>query len=355
MVWRSRKAGWWAVAAVAVIVVAVCVALVWANQPATRTHPGANGATAGATTPGPFPTPTTTVDPADAPTPPARGAYFGAYSQPAAYTQPGRIAAVDNLQQQLGRKLSIVHVYRQWQAPFPTASDLAILHQGGNLLFSWAGADTRSIASGAYDSVIRQRAREIKATGKPIFLEWRWEMTRPNLSYQVHSGADYVAAWDHIRMIFAQEHVKNVAWVWCPSSWAFANGSAQAYYPGDNEVDWVCADAYPRGGYQSFADAVRPLLDWASHHSKPVMIGEFGVPRSYGPQQRAQWLRAAGQTVRRDPQVKALVYFDGDPAGNPLRVTFGLDGGSAPFEALRAVASEQYFAARDHPPARPQR
>lgn len=351
MVSRSRTARWWVAAAFIAVAVAVCVALVRANQAVT--HTDADGTPAGAA-PGPFPTPTTTVNPADAPTPPAHGAYFGAYPQPASDTQPARIAAVDTLQQQLGRQLGIVHVYLKWQAPFPTSSDLAILHQNSILLLSWAGADTRTITSGAYDSLIRQRAREIKATGKPIFLEWRWEMTRPNLSYQIHSPADYVAAWDHIRSIFAQEHVKNVAWVWCPSSWAFANGSAQAYYPGNNEVDWVCADAYPPSGYHSFADVVHPLLDWASHHSKPVMIGEYGVPRSYLPQQRAQWLRAAGQTARSDPQVKALVYFDGDPAGNGVRVMYGLDPGSAPLQALRAVADERYFAARDHRPARRQ-
>jgi hypothetical protein len=39
--------------------------------------------------------------------------------------------------------------------------------------------------------------------------------------------------------------VQNAAWVWCPTANGFADGQAAAFYPGNNEVDWICADAYP--------------------------------------------------------------------------------------------------------------
>ena len=185
------------------------------------------------------------MKPSPAPLMPARGAYFGAWVGPTVYTQQGRIAAVDALQQQIGRRLDIVHIYLQQQAAFPTSSDLAFVRQGSTLLVSWALNDSRGIAAGQYDSTIRQRAREIKAIGKPVFLEWRWEMDRPNLRSQVGPPADYIAAWKHIRRIFAEQHTDNVAWVWCPSARGFTGGYAPAYYPGDTQVDWVCADAYP--------------------------------------------------------------------------------------------------------------
>jgi hypothetical protein len=240
----------------------------------------------------PAPHVTTSVNPVLAPVPPASGAYFGAWVGPDVYTQLNEIHAVNALQRQLGRKLSIVHTYVKWQARFPTTSALTFLSQGSMLLISWAGTDTREISSGADDAWIRTRAEQVKALGKPVFLEWRWEMDRPNLHAQVHSGADYVRAWDRIRRIFAAAGVRNAAWVWCPTSAGFADGRASAYYPGDSEVDWVCADAYPDyGSTASFAATVDPFLSWASHHGKPVMIGEFGVPVSYGDTQRAQWLR----------------------------------------------------------------
>lgn len=280
------------------------------------------------------------ASPSTGPAMPAKGAYLGAWVGPAVYTQQGRIQAVDALQQQIGRRLDIVHIYLQQQARFPTSSDLAFVRQGSMLLISWALNDTRGIAAGRYDSGIRQRAREIKAIGKPVFLEWRWEMDRPNLRAQIGSPADYIAAWKHVRRIFAEQHADNVAWVWCPSARGFTGGYAGAYYPGNNEVDWVCADAYPGGGsLRPFAQVVQPFLAWASHHPKPVMIGEYGVPLRFSPQERAQWLHGAAQTIMTHPTIKAAVYFDG-PGVNPGS-SFILDAGS--LQAFRGIADNHYF------------
>ncbi|MBV9205898.1 MAG: endoglucanase [Actinobacteria bacterium] len=285
----------------------------------------------------------TTANPAAAPTAPAEGAYLGAWVGPvgaSAFTQAYEINAVYSLQQQLGRKLRIVHTYLKWQAPFPTPSDKAFLNQGSMLLISWAGTDAKQIISGAADGWIRTRAHQIMALDRPVFLEWRWEMDRPNLRSQMHSGAGFVAAWDRIRAIFASVGVHNAAWVWCPTAKGFADGQAAAFYPGNQEVDWVCADAYPvYGTYQSFASTVDPFLSWASHHGKPVMIGEFGVPEAYGEPQRAQWLRAAQQVVLADRQIKALVYFDASPSG---RGNFWL-GHAAALTEFRSIASQPYF------------
>ncbi|HEY5985888.1 MAG TPA: hypothetical protein VIV12_05805 [Streptosporangiaceae bacterium] len=342
----AHIAGW--VAAIAVTAVAViAVMMVLADSP------GGGRATPEVQTVVPAPHPTTTVNPFQAPAMPARGAYLGAYVQPAAYTQAADIAAIQTLQSQLGRRLAIVHSYLRWQVPFPTISQQAILNQGSTLLLSWAGTDTHAINSGAYDGWIRQQAHAIKAAHKQIFLEWRWEMDRQDLVAQVHSPRDYVRAWKRLRSIFASEHVKNVAWVWCPSTKGFGlaigHRPAPPFYPGNRQVDWLCADAYPKAGETaSFASLVQPFLAWASHIRKPVMIGEFGAPRSYGPQARARWLRAAAQVVRGNSQIKALVYFDGDPAGHFPSMQYHLDAGTAPLLAFRAIAAQRYF----NPPLR---
>lgn len=284
-----------------------------------------------------------------APKIPAHGTYFGAWVRPAIYSAAGQILAVDTLQSELGRRLDIVHTYLTWQGAFPTDTDLTALNQGSLLLLSWTGTNSRAVASGVDDRVIRQRARAIKATGKPIFLQWRWEMDRPNLRSVVGSPADFIAAWKHVRAIFTQQHVENVSWVWCPTARGFeAGGNPAAYYPGNAEVDWLCTDAYPGfGPYRSFSDSVQPFLSWASHHRKPVMIGEYGVPMSYTPQQRAQWLSAMAQTVRSDPQVKALVYFDADPAGSVAADSFALANDTPALQAFRAIADSRYFNPRD--------
>jgi hypothetical protein len=273
---------------------------------------------------------------------PATGAYFGAWVDPAMYGQRGHIGAVNALQLQIGRRLDIVHTYLRQPGTFPTASDLAWVRQGSMLLVSWALNDSKGIAAGEWDTSIRQRAQEFKALGQPMFLEWRWEMDRPNLRFQVGSPADYVAAWKHIRLIFAEQHVTNVAWVWCPTARGFASGSAQAYYPGNDEVDWVCADAYPRPGSRaSFAAIIQPFLTWAARHPKPIIIGEYGVPQTYDPALRTRWLRDAEQTVMRNRQIKALVYFDSNTTQTSPASSFGLDAG--PLAAFRGIADNRYF------------
>ena len=42
-----------------------------------------------------------------------------------------------------------------------------------------------------------------------------------------------------------REGATNVGWVWCPLATGFTDGRAQKYYPGDDQVDWLCADVYP--------------------------------------------------------------------------------------------------------------
>jgi len=328
------------VAVLAGLVVAVAAVII-VTKPFSGSSPSASPGSRASVSPGPRAS--VSVNPSGAPAAPARGAYLGAWVGPDVFTQANEILAVNSLQRELGRKLNIVHTYLKWQAPFPTTSDMTFVSQGSTLLISWAGTDTRQIISGADDGWIRARAEQIKALGQPVFLEWRWEMDRPNLRSQVISGADYVAAWDRIRAIFAAAGVHNAAWVWCPTAKGFSHGQAAAFYPGDNEVDWICADAYPQyGSYASFASTVDPFLTWASHHDKPLMIGEFGVPESYSPQQRAQWLRAAQHVVLADKQIKALLYFDANPAGPGAAGSYAF-GDDAVLSAFRAIAEQAYF------------
>jgi hypothetical protein len=339
MVFRTRSVVGGVSAAALVAAAAIAAVLVLRPAPSSGSRAGAPVTVPPVTAP-PLPA---TVPRVVGPLLPAHGAYIGAYVQPTGYTAAAKIAAVGALQHQVGGRLDIVHSYLRWQVPFPKPDQQAILDQHSLLLLSWAGGDSRVIASGADDAWIRRQALAIKAEHKPIFLEWRWEMNRLALQWQVHSPANYVAAWDHIRSIFTKLHVRNVAWVWCPSINGF-EGAGPAYYPGNSEVDWLCADAYPTGGrYTPFAALAQPFLDWASKIAKPIMIGEYGAPRGYSPQARAAWLQDVAGVARADTQIKALVYFDGDPPGNAPGGQYGLDPGSAPMRAFRHLADEPYF------------
>jgi hypothetical protein len=256
---------------------------------------------------------------------PSAGAYLGAYVQPTEYTWQDEIASVLSFEHAVGRPITIVHVYHPWLSPFPNPADRYFVKSGKVLLLSWSGTpDTRKIIAGDYDALIRARAEAVKRLGRPILMEFRHEMDRPDRQWAVHGPRDYIAAWDHIRAIFNEVGATNAEWVWCPTGYGFQVGRAEAFYPGNNEVDWVCADIYSPSASQSLRQVAQPFLNWASHTHKPVLIGEFAVDSA--PSAWAHWLLAAGELAKQDPQIKGMVYFDAngtDSQGNPFKYWLG--------------------------------
>ncbi|HKT05128.1 MAG TPA: glycosyl hydrolase, partial [Rugosimonospora sp.] len=272
---------------------------------------------------------------------PATGALLGAWVRPAVLNQAGRVQAVRDLERALGRQLAIVNTYRRFDDPFPTASDRAFAAAGATLMLSWVIDDTRVISSGALDPRLHDWARRIRDLGGPVLLRLRWEMDRPNLAASMWSGPDYVAAWKHVRAIFAQEQVDNVSWAWCPTAEGFAGGYAPAFYPGDAQVDWVCVDVYAGSRLRSLGDLLRPFLTWAAAHPKPIVLGEFGVAEAWGEPARTAWLAGAVALVRANPQIKAACYFDSNPDGNAAAQRFQLDGSA--LAAFTKLARLPYF------------
>jgi hypothetical protein len=276
------------------------------------------------------------------PQPPSTGAWVGAWVKPDLPTQLGMVTAVKDFEHQLGRPLDIVQVYHPWDDEFPSEADKAFLDQGHTLLLSWSGADTRVIVTGRYDAEIRARAEAVRDLGVPVLLRWRWEMNRNNLQGSVWSPADYVAAWKHIRAIFTSVGATNAAWVWCPLATDFNATSGPAYYPGDDQVEWLCTDVYPGPDYRSFADVSAEFLAWAASHDKPVLIGEYGAEDAE-PGQRQSWLNATTAFVRAHPQIKGLVYFDARRSDGSRERDFSLDPGTGPWRAFDGMATDPYF------------
>jgi hypothetical protein len=281
---------------------------------------------------------------------PTTGTYFGAYSLHGPAFQANYVTSFDQLQQTACRPLDIAHVYLRWNYPFPTESALRLARAGHYLLVSVKGTNIPEMASGQDDASITATGRQLASLPYPIFIEFRWEMDRPNLASVVSSPAAYIAAWDRVRSLFAAAGVTNASWVWCPTASGFATGRAQQYYPGDGEVDWVCADAYPNltlpySPAQQLSVLLAPFLRWARQHDKPAMIGEYGVSQSYTPEQRAAWLLDA-KTVLSTPPVRAAVYWDANVTSSPI-LTFDIGSDPTVASAFRSLATDPRFRPRD--------
>lgn len=286
------------------------------------------------------------------PTVPAKGALVGAWVKPPGGGKDVAVpTATTAYQRQAGRRLDIVHMYRTWEESFPGPVERFAVEQGSIPMISWDGTKTSDILAGTYDDLIRERAAAIRALNAPVFLRWFWEMDRPDAQAEVGSPAAYSRAWRHIRRIFDQAQVRNVSWVWCPTSYSFGRGYGPRYYPGDDAVDWTCADGYS-GGTQSgkrvrsFEEVFRAFYDWAAKRPKPIMIGEFGVQKGAGDQ--GQWLRDAGTTLQNTyPRIKALVYFDSvRQGGTGGELSWSLRDSATGMQALRGLLKEPYFNTR---------
>ncbi len=274
---------------------------------------------------------------------PATGALFGSWVKPDAITQPGRIEAVSAWEATLGRKLDIVHTYKRLDEPFFTDSDLAFGARS-TLMMSWAGGDSRSVVSGRHDTLIREKARQVRDFGKPLLMRYRWEMDRPNLQATMWSAEDYIAMWKHVRAIFAAEGVRNASWVWCPTIEGFERGNAPSFYPGDDQVDWVCVDVYSGARFVPLGEHLKPFFAFASAHpSKPVMIGEYGVARQYPSAQRAAWIRNGTAVFKANPQVKAVLYFESDPEDRKPSGRFSIADDPEALAAFAEMARDPYF------------
>lgn len=240
---------------------------------------------------------------------------IGAYVDPELYIDEQRISAFESFEEELGEPLDIYHSYHPWAEHFPSTGDLHFAERGTTLLLSWAGTDTRDITAGIHDELIRERAQALRDlerdTGAEVILQWRWEMNRPNLREEIHSPADYAAAWRHLHDLFVEEGAGEIEWAWCPLADEVADDDFDAYYPGDAYVDWIGANGYARSTDQTFADVFAEFFAWAETIDRPILIGEFARPVDMGsPESLQVWLDGARRTVKARPQIKAVVYFE---------------------------------------------
>lgn len=226
------------------------------------------------------------------------------------------------LESDAGRAYDIGHVFHAWDKAIPTDDDLMHLDEDRLLMISWNGTDTKEIAAGVHDDWIRSQAEAVRSLEDPLLMRWLWEMDGNRRRAWVHSGPDYVNAWLHIREIFDEVGATNAQFVWCPNEFLFwDDGDPDPWYPGDENVDWLCADGYnwattiDSPEWVSLDDIFGDFVEWAAPRNLPIMIGETGSGEAE-PGAKAAWLRELPEILRTElPEIDAVVYFDKDFTG----------------------------------------
>jgi hypothetical protein len=288
------------------------------------------GSSSGSSTPQVAPT----IAPPSAPiaaglaTPPAGTVYFGAYVDPSGLIHGNSLAAIDTLEGQIGRTLAVDNQYLVFNSVFGTRNQLDDYQQGRLPLFSWnCGPPNAQIAAGDYDASLRGQADAIKAYGWPVLVRYMYDPDLPSDQLQrsgcydpatdnangTFSAAEFVAAWQHIHAIFAQEGAVNAVFVWSISS---LGRNSLAYYPGDSQVDWVAMDVYDVAD-TTFAATIAPTYALLAPYGKPIAITETGADVTTQP---AFFASVPATLQSQFPLVRAFVYYDAIGKQNDWRV-----------------------------------
>src|SRR5207248_3682046 len=316
---------------------------------------------------------------------PSEGTLFGIHTIPDSPTaKTAADMGITQREADAGRTMDIDnHYYASFDDAAPLSGGKPTLPgwretwdvQNGRIpLISWGGADVDEIVAGKYDGAIDAAATRLQALGAPFFLRWFWEPdgTRPSKAGLSKTPQKYIAAWRYIHDRFVnKDGGTNAVWVCCPVSLDFYPPSgqtssdptlapnhainplgAQHYYPGDDVVDWMCADGYnwapnkPGTRYESFQELFQAFYNWSLPHNKPLMVGETGVQEN-NPGDKAKWINAMHVSLTQHyPNIVAWLYFDTKNA-NGLDNEWWLESSPEAYSAWKAMAADPYFNHKD--------
>lgn len=255
---------------------------------------------------------------------------------------PASFGGVTEAEQTLGYEFPIISIYQAWgdrpdQARFPSRLVETIDRLGSVPMVTWEPwvrdfdpalrpnlppmpereyASLAAIARGDYDFYVAAWAADAAAFGKPIFLRFAHEMNDPyRYPWGPQNGNrpdDFIAAWQHVHIIFQKMNATNVLWVWSPH---ISMPWFEYYYPGDEWVDWVgtavlnYGDAAPWSRWWSFRQIFGKSYDTLATMGKPVMITEFGTLTQGGDAEA--WYREALDDMRvQYPEIRSVVSFN---------------------------------------------
>ncbi|NIA09464.1 MAG: hypothetical protein GWP10_06995 [Nitrospiraceae bacterium] len=191
-----------------------------------------------------------------------------------------------------------------------------------------------AIINGNHDSYIHSYAQACRKYARPILLRIMHEF---NGAYYPWAGINnnndpklFIQAFRHIVDIFREEGAKNVEFIWSPNYAADARVPApsndiEAYYPGDDYVDWIGVSGYNWGtdtrmqaqGWLSFTDIFDgPLFGhflstmYERHPGKKIIIAEIGCNNGDAKHSKVQWILDAYQKIALYPNIGGVVWFN---------------------------------------------
>jgi hypothetical protein len=251
-------------------------------------------------------------------------------------------SALTAVESEASRHFDLDRIYHQWDNAIPGAREQWTIDHHRTPIVSFkalAPGDWRAIANGERDAMLAAIAGGYAALPAQVFCIF--DQDPENTGSGVGTPGEFAAAYRHVVGVFRGAGVTNVVWIFNLKSPSFAD-LADAYYPGDDVIDWIGTSAYNYGAasggrWVSFADLIADFVTWATPRGKPMIVTEWASeedPSAAG--RKAAWIEDAGATAHATPQLRAMSAF--------WSLTDGMrfDTSPAALDAFRALAADPY-------------
>lgn len=215
----------------------------------------------------------------------------------------------------------------------------------------WADVAAAKAGSTLYNDIARW-GQTLKGRSGTVILAYQHE---PETSANMVKGSstDFKAAYRNVVSIIRAQGVTNVRFAWQMTAWAFrakstARDAAAAWYPGDDVVDIVGADAYNwyvcgagSGKWNELQVLVDPVLAFSRAHGKQAALPEFG---SHVDPRRSQWLSNAHAYIERHQSEIAAAFYFNRPPTNPANADCQWTlNTTAEYDAFKTMVSDLSF------------
>lgn len=303
--------------------------------------------------PGSTPPPSPVPDPVPAPSP---SRWLGFYQSEAGTTFSA--ALLTAREAQVAKPVDVVNFYIADSSSFPLARVQTIRDHASIPMITlefWStqtgGVDT--ITNGSKDAYLNAFADAARNYGGEVWLRPFHEM---NSNWYPWAGASagnsapkVVAAWNHVKQVFASRGATNVKFVWCVNNESVPNTAANAisaYWPGDANVDLLAIDGYNFGTsaswstWRSFSSVIGSSYATVTALSaKPLFLAETGCVEQGG--SKAAWITDMFAQIRtRYPRIAGVCWFNvNDPSAN---TDWRIDSSAASLTAFNAAVAQGF-------------
>jgi hypothetical protein len=170
------------------------------------------------------------------------------------------------------------------------------------------------VAAGLYDNQIDLLAEELAKFSGPVMVRLGYEFNGHWNGYQPES---FRKAYRHVAEKLRKKLGQNLSLVWC-AALDGENHDFEAFYPGDDVVDWWGIDVFGEKHFKH--PALAPFLEKADKHGRPVLIGECSPRRlsvQLGKESVEKWFQPFFQMLADNPGIKGISYIYWDWSKTP--------------------------------------